>query len=148
MVSLSQPPQITASIRRGPRCFIADPNCDANSSALDARLASTPRPLAIFAQLISGLCTSSIESALGPTAHSFHRSSPERPLLHRWRTEAGQAGREIKRTLAAYEAGRDGFWLARWLRARCRGHTSSIPHVSRCRANIGARRLIASTQNY
>jgi len=39
-------------------------------------------------------------------------------LLHRWRAEAGQAGREIKRTVVAYEAGRDGFWLARWLRAR------------------------------
>ena len=39
-------------------------------------------------------------------------------LLHRWRTEAGQAGHEIKRIVAAYEAGRDGFWLARWLRAR------------------------------
>src|SRR6201981_2167663 len=39
-------------------------------------------------------------------------------LLHRWRTEAGQAGRTIKRIVVAYEAGRDGFWLARWLRAR------------------------------
>ena len=39
-------------------------------------------------------------------------------LLHRWRNEAGQAGRQIKRILVAYEAGRDGFWLARWLRAR------------------------------
>ena len=39
-------------------------------------------------------------------------------LLHRWRIEAGQAGREIKRIVVAYEAGRDGFWLARWLRAR------------------------------
>jgi transposase len=38
-------------------------------------------------------------------------------LLHRWRNEAGQAGREIKRIVVAYEAGRDGFWLARWLRA-------------------------------
>jgi transposase len=38
--------------------------------------------------------------------------------LHRWRTEAGQAGRAIKRIVVAYEAGRDGFWLARWLRAR------------------------------
>jgi transposase len=37
-------------------------------------------------------------------------------LLHRWRTEAGQAGRAIKRIVVAYEAGRDGFWLARWLR--------------------------------
>ncbi len=39
-------------------------------------------------------------------------------LLHRWRAEAGQAGRVIKRVAVAYEAGRDGFWLARWLRAR------------------------------
>ena len=37
-------------------------------------------------------------------------------LLHRWRGEAVQAGREIKRIAVAYEAGRDGFWLARWLR--------------------------------
>jgi transposase len=64
-------------------------------------------------------------------------------LLHRWRNEAGQAGRSChranadrepneghlralrhshfpadKRIVVAYEAGRDGFWLARWLRAR------------------------------
>ena len=39
-------------------------------------------------------------------------------LLHRWRNEAGQAGRQIKRIVVAYEAGRDGFWLARWLRVR------------------------------
>lgn len=38
--------------------------------------------------------------------------------LRRWRDEAGQAGRQIKRIALAYEAGRDGFWLARWLRAR------------------------------
>jgi predicted phage terminase large subunit-like protein len=38
--------------------------------------------------------------------------------LHRWRNEAGQAGRAINRIVVAYEAGRDGFWLARWLRAR------------------------------
>src|SRR5215210_688817 len=38
-------------------------------------------------------------------------------LLHRWREEAGQAGREINRIAVAFEAGRDGFWLARWLRA-------------------------------
>ena len=39
-------------------------------------------------------------------------------LLRRWRNEAVQAGRTIKRLVVAYEAGRDGFWLARWLRAR------------------------------
>ena len=38
--------------------------------------------------------------------------------LHRWRDEAIQAGRMITRIAVAYEAGRDGFWLARWLRAR------------------------------
>ena len=39
-------------------------------------------------------------------------------LLHRWRAEAEQAGRRISRIALAYEAGRDGVWLARWLRAR------------------------------
>ena len=39
-------------------------------------------------------------------------------LLHRWRDEAINAGREISRIVLAFEAGRDGFWLARWLRAR------------------------------
>lgn len=39
-------------------------------------------------------------------------------LLHRWRDEASKAGRTITRIVVAYEAGRDGFWLARWLRAR------------------------------
>jgi transposase len=39
-------------------------------------------------------------------------------VLHRWANEAGRAGHAIKRVVVAYEAGRDGFWLARWLRAR------------------------------
>jgi transposase len=39
-------------------------------------------------------------------------------LLERWRKEAGKSGRAISRIAVAYEAGRDGFWLARWLRAR------------------------------
>lgn len=55
-------------------------------------------------------------------------------LLHRWRDEAVAAGRRIERICVAYEAGRDGFWLARWLRARgleCQViHPTSIP-VSR-----------------
>ncbi len=37
-------------------------------------------------------------------------------LLHRWRDEAVKAGKTIKRICVAYEAGRDGLWLARWLR--------------------------------
>ena len=39
-------------------------------------------------------------------------------LLHRWREEAEKAGHRIERIAVAFEAGRDGFWLARWLRAR------------------------------
>jgi len=39
-------------------------------------------------------------------------------LLHRWRGEAAKAGRNLTRIAVAYEAGRDGFWLARWLRAQ------------------------------
>lgn len=39
-------------------------------------------------------------------------------LLHRWRDEAARAGRTIARITVAFEAGRDGFWLARWLQTR------------------------------
>ncbi len=39
-------------------------------------------------------------------------------LLMRWRTEATKNGQTITRFAVAFEAGRDGFWLARWLRAR------------------------------
>ena len=45
--------------------------------------------------------------------------SPERlvGVLHRWRDEAVSAGRNITRIALAFEAGRDGFWLARcWRR--------------------------------
>ena len=39
-------------------------------------------------------------------------------LLQRWREEAQKSGRAIGRMVLAYEIGRDGFWLARWLRER------------------------------
>jgi len=39
-------------------------------------------------------------------------------LLMRWRAEATKVDCTITRIAVAYEAGRDGFWLARWLRAR------------------------------
>src|ERR1700730_4623786 len=38
-------------------------------------------------------------------------------LLNRWREEAKKSGHRIERIAVAFEAGRDGFWLARWLRA-------------------------------
>src|SRR5205809_7135144 len=45
--------------------------------------------------------------------------SPERLLavLHRWKDEAVRAGRKITRIAVAFEGGRDGFRLARWLAA-------------------------------
>jgi transposase len=49
-------------------------------------------------------------------------------LLHRWREEAEKAGHRIKRVAVAFEAGRDGFWLARWLRAR--GIEAHVIHAS------------------
>jgi transposase len=39
-------------------------------------------------------------------------------LLQRWRGEATKEGRMIDRITVAYEAGRDGFWLARWLQGQ------------------------------
>src|SRR5687768_15184285 len=39
-------------------------------------------------------------------------------LLQRWRDEATKTGHTITRIVLAYEAGRDGFWLARWLQGR------------------------------
>jgi transposase len=38
-------------------------------------------------------------------------------LLQRWQDEAVKNGRTIARRTIAFEAGRDGFWLARWLRS-------------------------------
>jgi transposase len=56
--------------------------------------------------------------------------SPERLLavLHRWRDEAVRAGHTITRIAVAFEAGRDGFWLARWLEAR--GVEAHVIHPS------------------
>ena len=39
-------------------------------------------------------------------------------VLHRWREEAAKAGHKVAPIVVAFEAGRDGFWLARWLQAR------------------------------
>jgi transposase len=39
-------------------------------------------------------------------------------LLERWRKAAEKAGHKIHRMTVAFETGRDGFWLGRWLRAR------------------------------
>ena len=49
-------------------------------------------------------------------------------LLHRWRDEAVRAGKKITRIALAFEAGRDGVWLARWLSAR--GVEAHVIHPS------------------
>ena len=49
-------------------------------------------------------------------------------LLHRWRDEAVRAGSSITRIALAFEAGRDGFWLARWLQAH--GVEAHVIHPS------------------
>src|SRR5438874_4057869 len=56
--------------------------------------------------------------------------SPERLLavVHRGQDEAVRAGRTITRIAVAFEAGRDGFWLARWLAAR--GVEAHVIHAS------------------
>ena len=49
-------------------------------------------------------------------------------LLNRWRDEAVRSGHQISRIAVAFEAGRDGFWLARWLKAR--GIEAHVIHAS------------------
>ena len=74
----------------------------------------------------------------GVERHPVKKLEPDQEallrLLRRWQDEAAKAGRTITRIAVAYEAGRDGFWLARWLRARGIEahviHPASIP-VSR-----------------
>src|SRR5205809_6582053 len=73
--------------------------------------------------------------------------SPERllALLHRWRDEAVRAGKEITRITLAFEAGRDGFWLARWLEAR--GVEAHVIHPTSVayRGSIAGRKPTGST---
>ncbi len=58
----------------------------------------------------------------GVDRHPLKKLEPDQDgllrLLRHWQDEAVQAGRTITRIAVAFEAGRDGFWLARWLRAR------------------------------
>ena len=68
-------------------------------------------------------------------------------LIDRWRQECQASGREIARLVVAYEAGRDGFWLARWLGAHGVEahviHSSSVA-VSRDRRRAKTDRLDAA----
>src|SRR6202011_551367 len=59
-------------------------------------------------------------------------------VLYRGRDEAIKAGKEITRIAVAYETGRDGFWLARWLRAR--GIDAHVIHATSVAASREHRR--------
>ena len=71
----------------------------------------------------------------GVQRHPLKKIAADRDLLllvlRRWKDEAEKAGRPIKRIAVAFEAGRDGFWLARWLRGHEIEayviHPSSVP---------------------
>jgi transposase len=65
----------------------------------------------LVAAMVPGLARQPLKK-LEPDAPALLR------LIERWRDEAVRSGRTISRIVLAYEAGRDGFWLARWLRAR------------------------------
>jgi transposase len=81
----------------------------------------------LVAGLVPGLTRQPLKK-LGPDAQALLT------LLRRWQQEATKAASAINRIVVAFEAGRDGFWLARWLRARGIEayviHPTSIP-VSR-----------------
>ena len=49
-------------------------------------------------------------------------------LLDRWRSEAEKRGAKVMRTAVVFEAGHDGFWLARWLRGK--GIEAHVVHAS------------------
>ena len=62
-------------------------------------------------------------------------------LLHRWRDEAIRSGGTIERIVVAYESGRDGFWLARYLakqgiEGHCHGNW--VWHPGRRRTRLAA----------
>src|SRR4051794_28302997 len=66
----------------------------------------------------SWLMGAQVPSVLRQCRHKLAPSA-EALLEHlgRLRQRAERAGRRVSRVVVAYEAGRDGFWLARWLMA-------------------------------
>ncbi|WP_404294543.1 hypothetical protein ACD578_29720 (plasmid) [Microvirga sp. RSM25] len=89
----------------------------------------------------------------GVERHPLKKLEPDQDgllrLLHRWQDEAVQAGCTITRIAVAFEAGRDGFWLARWLRARGIEayviHPTSIAVSREHRRAICGHRIIAGS---
>src|SRR6202043_3472598 len=61
-------------------------------------------------------------------------------LLEGWREQAVRSGQLVSRIVLAFEAGRDGFWLARWLRARdiVLVAPTVLPHVPSSRRGLAS----------
>jgi transposase len=76
--------------------------------------------VAVIEMSQSGWLVAGIVPGLG--RHPLKKLEPDAEalvrLLRRWQGEAAEAGHAVTRVVVAFEAGRDGFWLARWLRAR------------------------------
>jgi transposase len=71
--------------------------------------------LGLKSWLVAGIVVPGIERH--PLKKLKPNEGPLPALLYRWCEEARKAGHPIKRICLAFEAGRDGFWLARWLRS-------------------------------
>ena len=72
-----------------------------------------------------------------PLKRTEDRATGLLSILTTWRKSAEQAGRTIARIVVAFEAGRDGFWLARWLRRT--GIEAYVIHPSSIPVPRGAR---------
>ena len=103
--------------RQPTRCSMSQPN-NSNKSVIPLEQDNTMIAVIemgqaswLVAGIVPGLERQPLKKLRSDEQALFH-------LLQRWRNEAVQTGRTIKRLVVAYEAGRDGFWLARWLRAR------------------------------
>jgi transposase len=65
-------------------------------------------------------------------------------LLRRWQIDAAEkAGSKVNRIVVAFEAGRDGFWLARW--PGDRGIEAYTRPASQYRVNIAGRKRLGWT---
>jgi transposase len=91
-----------------------------NSKACPAAFVQDNTLVVVFEMSLSSWLVAGMIPGIGREPLKKIDPSPDEllQLLHRWRDEAIGAGKEITRIAVAYETGRDGFWLARWLRER------------------------------
>ena len=92
------------------------------SAAAPAATAFAHDSTLVLALELSGKCWE-IGAVLPGVARRPRRQLTPRDMagllqqIERWKAEALRAGRTVQRTVLCYEAGRDGFWIARYLLA-------------------------------